>query len=535
MNVFKSQVRTSTEAFSQNQRHHYAVLQTLCQREALVEGGGGEELQKLQKSRDKLLVRERIELLLDRDSLFLELSKLAAFDMYNNRAPSAGIVTGIGRVSGRDVMIIANDSTVKAGSYFPMTIKKHLRAQEIAEQNRLPCLYLVDSGGAYLPLQAEVFPDKENFGRIFYNQAQMSAKGIPQLAVVFGHCTAGGAYIPAMSDESVIVKGHGSIFLGGPPLVKAATGQDVTAEELGGADVHCRTSGVADHMAMDEKEALSMTRSIVARLNCKSKLSIERASIEEPIYDGQEILGIVSHDLRKPFDMREVIVRIVDGSRYEEFKPLYGTTISCGFARLAGYPVGIIGNNGVLFSESSLKAAHFIELCCQRKTPLIFLQNIPGFMVGKRYEAGGIAKDGAKMVMAVSNAQVPKFTVIVGGSFGGGNYGMCGRAFNPRFLWMWPGGRIGVMSGSFAGEVLATVRKEKKKREGMILHKTELDTIKKPIEEKIDYESSPFYSTARLWDDGILNPLNTRKILSRALEASLNTPIPETRFGVFRM
>ena len=535
MNVFKSQLRASTEAFSQNQRHHYAALQTLCQREAVVEKGGGEELQRLQKSRDKLLVRERIELLLDKDSLFLELSKLAAFDMYDNKAPCAGLITGIGRVSNRDVMIIANDSTVKAGSYFPMTIKKHLRAQEIAKQNRLPCLYLVDSGGAYLPLQAEVFPDKENFGRIFYNQAQMSAKCIPQLAVVFGHCTAGGAYIPAMSDESVIVKGHGSIFLGGPPLVKAATGQDVTAEELGGADVHCRTSGVTDHMAMDEREALSITRSIVARLNNKSKPSLERASVEDPIYDPTEILGIVSHDLRRPFDIREVIVRLVDGSRYEEFKPLYGTTITCGFARLSGYPVGIVANNGVLFSESSLKAAHFIELCCQRKTPLMFLQNIPGFMVGKRYEAQGIAKDGAKMVMAVSNAQVPKFTVIVGGSFGGGNYGMCGRAFNARFLWIWPGGRIGVMGGSFAGEVLATVQKEKKKRAGMILHKTELDTIKKPIEEKIDYESSPFYSTARLWDDGILNPLDTRKVLSRALEASLNAPISETRFGVFRM
>jgi len=534
MSIFTSQIKTNTSDFKENQKYYYSLLQDLCQKEAEVEKGG-EEARRLHESRGKVFVRGRIELLLDSGSPFLEISKLAGYGMYDNSTPSAGLVAGIGRVHGRDVMIVANDATVKAGTYFPITIKKHLRAQEIAEENHLPCVYLVDSGGAYLPLQAEVFPDKEHFGRIFYNQAHMSAQGIAQLAVVMGSCTAGGAYVPAMCDESIIVKGHGSIFLGGPPLVQAATGEEVTAQELGGADLHCRKSGVTDHCAEDDKEALRAARDIIRRLNNHHRAHIQKYAVEDPIYDPDEMLGIVPTTLKKPFDMREIIARVVDSSRYEEFKPLYGKSLTCGFAYLNGYPVGILGNNGILFSESSLKATHFIELCCQRKIPLIFFQNIPGYMVGKHYEEGGITKHGAKMVMAVANAQVPKFTVIVGGSYGGGNYGMCGRAYNPRFLWMWPSGKIGVMGGQSAGTVMASVYQEKMKRRGKTPSLEELENIKRPIQKKIEDESSAYFSTARLWDDGILNPLDTRKYLSIALEASLNAPIPETKFGVFRM
>jgi acetyl-CoA carboxylase carboxyltransferase component len=484
-------------------------------------------------ARGKLLARERIDRLVDRDTAFLEFSPLAAWDMYEGDAPSAGIVTGIGSVSGREVVIVANDATVKGGAYFPMTVKKHLRAQEIAEQNRLPCIYLVDSGGAFLPLQREVFPDRDHFGRIFYNQASMSAKGIAQIAVVMGSCTAGGAYVPAMSDETVIVRGSGTIFLGGPPLVKAATGEEVSAEDLGGADVHTITSGVADHRADDDEHALAITRSIVSHLDARGDPAWERLPAEDPLYDPADLFGIVPTDLRRSFDVREVIARVVDGSRFHEFKELYGTTIVCGFARILGHQVGVVANNGVLFSESALKATHFIELCCARRLPLVFLQNITGFMVGREYESGGIAKDGAKMVMAVANAAVPKFTVIIGGSFGAGNYAMCGRAYAPRQLWMWPGARISVMGAQQAASVLLTVHMDG--LHGGEMSVDEQETFRFPIVAGYEAEGSPYYSSARLWDDGIIDPVDTRTVLGLGLEAARFAPIPDTKFGVFRM
>ncbi len=496
-------------------------------------GGPGRERHAEQK---KMFVRDRVDALLDPGSPFLELSPLAAHGMYDGEAPGAGLVTGVGRVSGREVVIIANDATVKGGTYFPITVKKHLRAQEIAEENRMPCVYLVDSGGAFLPLQAEVFPDREHFGRIFYNQARMSSKRIPQIAIVMGSCTAGGAYVPAMSDEAVIVKGTGTIFLAGPPLVKAATGEDVTAEELGGGDVHTRISGVADYLAEDDAHALELARTIVGTLHTSKTLPADVEEPEEPAYDPKEIYGILPRDLRKPYDVREVIARLVDGSRFDEFKARYGTTLVCGFARLSGFLVGIVANNGILFSESALKATHFIQLCARRKVPLLFLQNITGFMVGKEYERGGIAKDGAKMVHAVANAAVPKLTVIIGGSFGAGNYGMCGRAYGPRFLFTWPNSRISVMGGPQAASVLSTVKQDQLARAGKpALTAEEVAEFERPTREKYELEGHPYYSTARLWDDGVLDPAETRPALALALSASYNAPIPETEFGVFRM
>jgi len=498
------------------------------------EGGGSKAIERA-RAQGKLPVRERIARLLDPDSPFLECSPLAASDMYDDEAPGAGIVTGIGRVSGREVMVVANDPTVKGGTYFPMTVKKHVRAQDIALQNRLPCVYLVDSGGAFLPLQAEVFPDREHFGRIFFNQARMSAERIAQIAAVMGSCTAGGAYVPAMSDETVIVRGTGTIFLGGPPLVKAATGEEVTAEELGGADVHTRLSGVADYLAEDDPHALDICRTIVSTLHTVKRLPPDMTAPEEPLYDPAEIYGIVSADTRKPYDVREVIARMVDGSRFEEFKERYGTTLVTGFARLHGFLVGFIANNGVLFSESALKATHFIELCNLRGVPLVFLQNITGFIVGSKYERAGIAKDGAKMVHAVANSVVPKFTVIIGGSFGAGNYGMCGRAYEPRLLWMWPNARISVMGAQQAASVLTTVKRDQLAREGKPLSAEDEDAIRQPILEKYEHEGSPYYSTARLWDDGIIDPVDTRRTLALGLSAAYNAPIPDAKFGVFRM
>jgi 3-methylcrotonyl-CoA carboxylase beta subunit/propionyl-CoA carboxylase len=498
------------------------------------QGGGAKYLQR-HRDQGKLPVRERIEKILDPDSAFLELSPLAAWGMYDDDAPAAGIVTGVGRVAGREVLIVANDATVKGGTYYPLTVKKHVRAQEVALQNRLPCVYLVDSGGAFLPMQAEVFPDRDHFGRIFFNQARMSAEGIPQVAVVMGSCTAGGAYVPAMSDETIIVKHTGTIFLGGPPLVKAATGEEVTAEELGGADVHTRLSGVADYLAEDDDHALHQARTIVSTLNRVKTLPADMTTAEDPAYDPREIYGVVSADVRRPYDVREVIARIVDGSRFDEFKERYATTIVCGFARLHGFLVGFVANNGVLFSESALKATHFIELCNLRAVPLIFLQNITGFMVGKQYERGGIAKDGAKMVHAVASSVVPKFTVITGGSFGAGNYGMCGRAYEPRLLWMWPNARISVMGGEQAAGVLTTVKRDQLAREGQPFSAEEEAAIRDPILEKYETEGSPYYSTARLWDDGILDPAETRNALALGLSAAFNAPIPAAKFGVFRM
>ncbi|HKF43951.1 MAG TPA: carboxyl transferase domain-containing protein [Thermoanaerobaculia bacterium] len=497
------------------------------------EGGSGRQRHAEQ---GKMFVRDRIDALLDPGSPFLEMSALAANGMYDGEAPAAGIVTGIGRVAGREVMVIANDATVKGGTYYPMTVKKHLRAQEIAEQNRLACVYLVDSGGAFLPLQADVFPDREHFGRIFYNQARMSAKRIPQVAVVLGSCTAGGAYVPAMSDEAIIVKGTGTIFLAGPPLVKAATGEEVTAEELGGGDVHTRISGVADHLADDDAHALEIARSVVATLGGSKTLPADRTEPEDPVYDPREIYGVLPLDVRQPYDVREAIARLVDGSRFQEFKARYGTTLVCGFARLAGFLVGIVANNGILFSESALKATHFIQMCARRKIPLLFLQNITGFMVGKAYEQGGIAKDGAKMVHAVANAAVPKFTVIIGGSFGAGNYGMCGRAYSPRFLWMWPNARISVMGGPQAASVLSTVKQEQLARAGKPqMSEAQVAEFERPTREKYETEGNPYYSTARLWDDGVLDPAETRTALALAISASYNAPVEETEFGIFRM
>ncbi len=535
MPVLKSYIKTQSEDFKTNSERNTQLARELEERLAQVRQGGGPDARAKHEKRGKLFVRDRVLKLIDPGTTFLELSPLAAFGLYDGAAPGGGIVTGVGVVHGREVMIIANDATVKGGTYFPLTVKKHLRAQEIARENRLPCVYLVDSGGAFLPLQADVFPDRDHFGRIFYNQAQMSSLGIPQISVVMGSCTAGGAYVPAMSDETVIVKNQGTIFLGGPPLVKAATGEIVTAEELGGGDVHTRTSGVADYLAENDEHALEIARDILANLNRSAPTAVARRTIEEPLYDPKELCGIIPTDLRKPFDIREVIARTVDGSEFHEFKPLYGNTLICGFAHLWGYPVGILGNNGVLLSESALKAAHFIELCAQRKTPLLFLQNITGFMVGRKYESGGIAKDGAKMVTAVSNANVPKFTVVVGGSFGAGNYGMCGRAYQPRFLWMWPNARISVMGGEQAAGVLSQVKMEQLEAQGKKLSDEEIEKIKNPIREQYERDGSPYTSTARLWDDGIIAPWNTREVLARALATSYNAPIEDTRFGVFRM
>ncbi|MFQ5614843.1 MAG: carboxyl transferase domain-containing protein, partial [Anaerolineae bacterium] len=500
-----------------------ALAEELRSRLAQVRRGGGERAQRRHAEQGKLFVRDRVDRLLDPGSPFLELSALAAWELYDGGAPSAGIVTGIGRVAGRECMIVANDATVKGGSYFPLTVKKHLRAQQVALQNRLPCIYLVDSGGAFLPLQDEVFPDVDDFGRIFYNQATMSAAGIPQIAAVMGSCTAGGAYVPAMSDEAVIVKGTGTIFLGGPPLVKAATGEEVTAEELGGADVHTRISGVADHYAVDDEHALELVRDIVATLNTRKRVDLDLAPPEEPLYDPEELYGVIPASFKVSYDVREVIARLVDGSRFREFKTLYGTTLVCGFAHIYGYPLGIVANNGILFSESALKGAHFVELCTARRIPLLFLQNITGFMVGREYEAGGIAKDGAKMVHAVANAAVPKLTIIIGGSFGAGNYGMCGRAYGPRFLWMWPNSRISVMGGEQAANVLLTVKQDQLARHNEpALTPEQQEAFKQPILDKYEREGNPYYSTARLWDDGILDPAETRQVLGLALSACLN-------------
>jgi 3-methylcrotonyl-CoA carboxylase beta subunit len=497
--------------------------------------GGPEDARKRHVARGKLLPRDRVNRLLDPGSPFLEVGALAAHGLHGGEAPGAGIITGIGRVAGREVMVVANDATVKGGAYFPETVKKHLRAQEIALQNRLPSVYLVDSGGANLPHQAEVFPDREHFGRIFYNQARMSGEGLAQVACVMGSCTAGGAYVPAMSDETVIVRGQGTIFLGGPPLVKAATGEVISAEDLGGADVHGRRSGVVDHVASDDEQALAVVRRAIGHLNAVKRVDLDLADPRPPAYDPAELYGIIPADVRAPYEVREVIARIVDGSELDEFKALYGATLVCGFARIWGYPVAILANNGVLFSESALKGAHFIELACKRKIPLVFLQNISGFMVGGRYEAGGIAKDGAKLVTAVASAEVPKFTVLIGGSFGAGNYGMCGRAYSPRFLWTWPNSRISVMGGEQAASVLATVRRDALEARGESWSADAEEAFKAPVRERYEREGDPYFATARLWDDGIIDPAQTRDVLGLSLSAALNAPIPETRFGVFRM
>jgi 3-methylcrotonyl-CoA carboxylase beta subunit/propionyl-CoA carboxylase len=534
MDVLATRVKPDAKPFLANRERMLALVAELRERLAQVREGGGAKYIERHRQQGKLPARERIDLLIDPGTPFLELSALAAWDMYENDAPGAGLVTGIARVSGREIVIVANDATVKGGTYYPITVKKHLRAQEIALANRLPCIYLVDSGGAFLPLQADVFPDRDHFGRIFFNQAQMSAERIPQIAVVMGSCTAGGAYVPAMSDETIIVKGA-TIFLGGPPLVKAATGEEVTAEDLGGADVHTRLSGVADYYAEDDDQALQTARTIVSTLHTVKRLPADMTTPEAPKYDPEELYGIVNVDPRYPYDVREVIARLVDGSRFDEFKARYATTLVTGFARLYGFLVGIVANNGVLFSESALKATHFIELCNLRGIPLLFLQNITGFMVGQQYERGGIAKDGAKMVHAVANSVVPKFTVIMGGSFGAGNYGMCGRAYDPRFLWMWPNARISVMGGEQAASVLVTVKRDQLAREGKTLTPAEEEQIRGPIVEKYEREGSPYYSTARLWDDGLLDPAKTREALALGLSAASNAPIPESRFGIFRM
>lgn len=541
MDVIETSIDVNSEIFNENKFYHQALRDELFLKLKKIKDGGGIDQVKRHHERKKFLARERIEKILDEGSPFIELSTLAAYNLYEEEVPSAGLVTGIGRVQGIECLFVANDATVKGGTYFPMTVKKHLRAQEIALENFLPCIYLVDSGGAFLPKQDEVFPDRDHFGRIFYNQAQMSAKGIPQIAVVLGSCTAGGAYVPAMSDETVIVKDNGTIFLGGPPLVQAATGEIVSAEDLGGADVHTRISGVSDHYANDEEEAFIITRNIIENLNYKSPgkmqgLTNNNNKISEPLYAADELYGIIPKDTKKPFDVREIIARIVDGSEFHEFKERYGNTLVTGFARIHGNQVGIVANNGILFSESAQKGAHFIELCGQRKIPLVFLQNITGFMVGRQYENEGIAKHGAKMVTAVSTVQVPKFTVIIGGSFGAGNYGMCGRAFSPRFLWMWPNSRISVMGGEQAAKVLSTVKqvglKASKKPE---MNANEVAAFEKPILDKYEIEGSPYYSSARLWDDGVIDPIHTRDILGLAIATSLNSGINETKFGVFRM
>ncbi len=535
MPVLESLVDTRSAEYAANRAHYESLTRVLEERLAKVREGGGERAQRRQREQGKKTARERIDLILDPASAFLEIAPLAAWDMYGGEAPSAGLVTGIGRVRGLECMIVANDATVKGGTYYPLTVKKHLRAQQIALENHLPCLYLVDSGGAFLPLQADVFPDREHFGRIFYNQAQLSARDIPQIAAVMGSCTAGGAYVPAMADEAVIVRGTGTVFLGGPPLVRAATGEVVTAEELGGADVHSRRSGVTDYYAEDDAHAIRILREIVGSLNRVKRIDLDVAPPDEPRYASKEIYGILPQDLRRQFDAREIIARVVDGSQFQEFKALYGTTLITGFARIHGFLVGIIANNGVLFVESAEKGAHFIELCGQRRIPLIFLQNITGFIVGRQYEAAGIARAGAKMVHAVATAGVPRFTVIIGGSFGAGNYAMCGRAYEPRFLWMWPNARISVMGGEQAAMVLLTVKRDQLQREGLRLSPEEEDALVAPILAKYEEEGSAYYSTARLWDDGIIDPVDTRTVLALALSAALNAPIEGMRPGVFRM
>jgi 3-methylcrotonyl-CoA carboxylase beta subunit len=531
----KPTTTTSSPDFEKNRKTMQGLVDDLKTKLDTIVQGGGEEASKRHTSRGKLLPRARIDALLDAGSPFLEFSALAAHEVYDDHIPAAGIITGIGRVSGQECVIVCNDATVKGGTYFPLTVKKHLRAQEIAEQNNLPCIYLVDSGGANLPNQDEVFPDRDHFGRIFYNQANMSAKGIPQIAVVMGSCTAGGAYVPAMSDESIIVREQGTIFLAGPPLVKAATGEEVSAEDLGGGDTHTRISGVADHLAENDQHALEIARSCVKNLNRHKHTAIPLKKPEEPLYAPEDIYGVIPSDLKTPFDVRDIIAHIVDGSEFDEFKKRYGTTLVTGFAHIHGMPVGIIANNGVLFSEAALKGAHFVELCCQRKIPLVFLQNVTGFMVGKKYEQGGIAKDGAKMVTAVSCAKVPKFTMLIGGSFGAGNYGMCGRAFNPRMMWMWPNARISVMGGEQAAGVMATVAEMKAERSKQKLSPADIEKIKAPIREQYEREGHPYYASARLWDDGVIDPADTRRVLALALSASLNAPIEDTEFGVFRM
>ena len=535
MQVLKSNIRTDSEEFKQNEKNFLALMAQYREAMSASMQGGGESAVAKHKKRNKLLARERIDLLIDPNTPFLELSPMAAYGTYNNDFPSAGIITGIGVIQGREAVIVANDATVKGGTYMQYTVKKHLRAQEIAMENHLPCVYMVDSGGAFLPEQDTVFPDRDHFGRFFYNQARMSAMGIPQIAIVMGMCTAGGAYVPAMSDETIIVRNQGTIYLGGPPLVKAATGEVVTAEELGGGEMHTSVSGVADHLAENDQHALQICRNIFKTLEKSHRQKLDMLPVEAPLYDPHDLYGLAPIDFHKLVDPREIIARIVDGSRFQEFKSRYATTLVCGFAHLMGFPVGIIANFGVLFSESALKATHFIELCCQRNIPLVFLQNITGFMVGKQYEQGGIAKDGAKMVHAVSNANVPKFTVIFGGSFGAGNYGMAGRAYSPRLLFMWPNAKISVMGGEQAASVLATVKEDQYKYKGLEVPKDEIAQLKKEILAKYDYEGSAFYSTARLWDDGIIDPIDTRKILALGIAASLNQPFPPQQFGVFRM
>jgi 3-methylcrotonyl-CoA carboxylase beta subunit len=535
MALLKTAIDRAGETFRTNATAMRALVADLQQKLEKIALGGGEAARQRHLARGKLLPRDRIAALIDPGAPFLEFSPLAGYQLYEDDVPAGGIITGIGPVMGRECMIVANDATVKGGTYYPITVKKHLRAQEIARQNHLPCIYLVDSGGAFLPHQDEVFPDRDHFGRIFYNQATLSAAGIPQIAAVMGSCTAGGAYVPAMADECIIVRGEGTIFLGGPPLVKAATGEVVTAEELGGAELHARTSGVADHLAESDGEALGIARHVIGNLNRVKRISPDLAEPKEPLYDAHELYGIVPTDPRKGYEVREIIARLVDGSEFDEFKPLYGPTLVTGFARLWGYPIGIVANNGVLFSESALKGAHFVELCAQRQIPLVFLQNITGFMVGKKYEAGGIAKDGAKMVTAVACAAVPKFTVIIGGSFGAGNYAMCGRGYDPRFLFMWPNARISVMGGEQAASVLATVRRDNLEARGEAWSAAAEEEFKAPLRAQYETQGHPYYASARLWDDGIIDPAETRRVLALAISASLNAPIPETRFGVFRM
>lgn len=535
MAVIQSKLNIHDHSFIQNQTAMQAQIDDWQSKLTKIQHGGPEKAKARQRSLGKLLARERIEHLLDPGSPFLELSSFAGFELYPDDVPAGGIITGVGRIEGQECMIIANDVTVKGGSYYPITVKKHLRAQEIAEKNHLPCIYLVDSGGAFLPKQDEVFPDRDHFGRIFYNQARLSAKNIPQIAIVMGSCTAGGAYVPAMADESVMVKEQATIFLGGPPLVKAATGEVISAEDLGGADVHCRESGVADHYATDDYHALQIGRQIVKNLNRKKKVNLKTQEPMAPIYDTDELLGIINTDNKKPFDVREIIARLVDNSELDEFKARFGDTLVCGFAHLYGYPVGIIANNGILFSESAQKGAHFIELCCKRQIPLIFLQNITGFMVGQKYEASGIAKHGAKLVTAVACADVPKLTVLIGGSFGAGNYAMCGRAYDPNFLWMWPNSRISVMGGEQAANVLVQVKEEQLARRGGALDPEEKTTFMNTLRDQYEKQGHPYYASARLWDDGIISPLETRKTLGLALSAALNAPSKTTEFGIFRM
>jgi 3-methylcrotonyl-CoA carboxylase beta subunit len=535
MNVLKTAVAPDSQNFAANKAAMQDLVEDLRGKVALITQGGGAKVRERHITRGKLLPRDRVAALIDPGTPFLELSQFAAYEVYPGTVPAAGLISGVGRIGGQECVVIANDATVKGGTYYPLTVKKHLRAQEIAQENHLPCIYLVDSGGAHLPSQDEVFPDRDHFGRIFYNQARMSAAGIPQIAVVMGSCTAGGAYVPAMSDEAVIVAGQGTIFLAGPPLVKAATGEIVSAEDLGGAEVHSRISGVVDHYALSDAQALLRARQIVATLNRAKRPGVVVREAAEPLYDAQEIYGIVPADPREAYDVREILARIVDGSVFDEFKALYGTTLVCGFAHIFGYPVGILANNGILFSESALKGAHFVELCAQRKIPLVFLQNVTGFMVGQKYEAQGIAKDGAKLVAAVACAGVPKFTIIIGGSFGAGNYGMCGRAFGPRFLWMWPNARISVMGGEQAANVLAQVRRDKLEAAGQFLSAGEEEAFKAPVRERFERQAHPYYASARLWDDGIIDPAETRMVLALSISAALNAPVEATQFGVFRM